>query len=103
MAIESGETMFERLCEALGIRAARIEEAVAARERRPDFQVTGTDGSRFHAEVKTVTPNREERDFLRRFDLGEIFVMGGEPGDRLRGLINTANGQLKALAARGAP
>jgi hypothetical protein len=97
MAEESGERMFERLCETLGLPASRIAEAVAAGEQRPDFEVRGTDGTAFHAEVKIISPNREESEFLQRFDKGEIFVMGGEPGDRLRGLINKANRQLKSL------
>jgi hypothetical protein len=77
MAEESGERMFERLCETLGLTARRIAEAGSAGEKRPDFEVIGTDGTAFHAEVKIISPNREESELLERFDRGEIFVMGG--------------------------
>jgi hypothetical protein len=91
--------MFERLCNRLGLAFTRVEEASRESERRPDYRVTGSDGSNFIAEVKTITPNAQEASDISRFERGEIFATGGTPGHRLRRLIGSANQQLKALAA----
>ncbi|MCA1791698.1 MAG: hypothetical protein LC667_18155 [Thioalkalivibrio sp.] len=95
--------MFERFSRVLGLEATRIPEASSVGERRPDFAVIGTNGTPFHAEVKLISPTREESEYIRRFADGEIFGMDGTPGARLRGLIAKANNQLKALASRGLP
>jgi hypothetical protein len=98
MISESGEDMFERLCNRLALAFTRVEEASRQAERRPDYRVIGSDGSTFIAEVKTITPNPEEARDIARFESGEVFATGGTPGNRLRRLIGTANQQLKALA-----
>jgi hypothetical protein len=103
MISESGEVMFERLCAALSLASSKIPEAASKNESRPDFKVLGTDGSSFLAEVKLISPSRSEAHDISRFERGEIVLMGGTPGDRLRDLIGKANRQLRALSARGLP
>jgi hypothetical protein len=96
---ESGEEMFERVCNRLGWTFSRIEEASRAAQQRPDYRVIGSDGSAFIAEVKTIMPNADEARDIARFERGEVFATGGTPGHRMRRLIASANQQLKALAA----
>ena len=100
---ESGEAMFERMCSALGLEAKRIPESAAQRQKSPDFEVVGLDGTAFHAEVKTVSPSPEEAEYIQAVYRGEVRVSGGTPGDRMRELIAKANKQLKAVADHGWP
>ena len=65
--------------------------------QRPDYRVVGSDGTRFVAEVKLVTPSVEEARDIARVQRGEIFASGGTPGDRMRRWIGKANQQIKAL------
>lgn len=94
---ETGEQLFERLCASLGLSHARIAEAPKQGEQRPDYRVIGSDGSCFVAEVKLVSPTAEEARDIERIYRGEIFAIGGTPGNRMRALIKKANPQLKAL------
>lgn len=103
MITESGEEMFERYARELGIGTERIAEASERSERRPDFLVRGTNGAKFYAEVKLISPNKEEAEMILRAEAGEVVGTGGTPGERLRGLIGKANGQLKAVAVDGIP
>lgn len=94
---ESGEDLFERFCTSLGLRHERIAEAEEQGMQRPDYRVVGSDGTRFVAEVKLITPSVEEARDIARVLRGEIVANGGTPGERMRGLIGRANQQLKAL------
>lgn len=103
MTTESGEKMFERYARTMGIGAERILEASERSERRPDFLVHGNDRQTFFAEVKLISPNKNEAKMIQRAKTGEVVGTGGTPGDHLRGLIGKANGQLKAVAADDIP
>ena len=94
---ESGEELFERFCTFLGLRHERIAEAEEQGMQRPDYRVVGSDGTRFVAEVKLVTPLVEEARDIARVQRGEIFASAGTPGDRMRRWIGKANQQIKAL------
>ncbi len=94
---ESGEQLFERLCASSSLRCERIPVAAEKGAQRPDFRVTGSDGSLFIAEVKLVSPTDEEARGLKRLHRGETVVTGGMPGDRMRRWIGKANQQLKDL------
>ena len=94
---ESGEQLFERFCASLDLEHERIAESTEQGEQRPDYRVVGSDGSRFVAEVKLVSPTAEEEREIARVHRGEISSSGGTPGDRMRRWIGKANQQLKAL------
>lgn len=94
---ETGEQLFERFCAAFALKHERIAEAAANGEQRPDYHVTGSDGTEFVAEVKLVTPTDDEARDIARVYAGEVFATGGTPGERMRRLISKPNRQLKAL------
>jgi hypothetical protein len=100
---EAGESLFQRLCAFLGVACARVQEAGSSGERRPDFLVTGTDGTNFYAEIKIVSPTPAETDLIGRTLRGEAVVTGGTPGDRVREFIRKANKQLRAVCRDGYP
>ncbi len=103
MIVESGEQLFECLSASLGLVSTRVPEASTLGERRPDYSVVGTDGTAFYAEVKLISPNKEETEMIERGKRGEVVGTGGTPGERMRSLIDKANGQLRAVAAEGHP
>ena len=87
------EREFENFCRLRGIPLARI---AGADTRTPDYEVT-LGSERIVIEVKETSPNPEELESLRLLEQrGVGKVTGGTPGDRVRKMIRSAAGQLKA-------
>ena len=94
------EREFEAFCRLRGIRLERIAVSEA---RTPDYEVVvGSD--RIVVEVKETSPNPDELESLRLLkERGVGKVTGGTPGDRVRKMIRSASGQLKARSRGGLP
>lgn len=87
------EEQFEAFCQNRGIPLERIPESEA---RTPDYQID-IDGERIIVEIKETSPNPEEIESDRLVkERGYGNVTGGTPGDRVRKMIRSASGQLKA-------
>lgn len=87
------EEQFEAFCQNRGIPLQRIPESDT---RTPDYQID-IDSERIIVEIKETSPNPEEieSDLLLK-ERGYGNVTGGTPGDRVRKMIRSASGQLKA-------
>ena len=96
----TSEEQFEEFCQQRDIPLERIPEADT---RTPDYEITlGAD--RIVVEVKETSPNPEERESNRLLKVrcyGN--VTGGTPGDRVRKMIRSASGQLKARSNGALP
>jgi hypothetical protein len=94
------EVQFEAFCQARGIPLERIPESDT---RTPDYQIAiGAD--RIIVEVKETSPNPDELESNRLLkERGVGKVIGGTPGDRVRKMIRSASGQLKARSAGRLP
>jgi hypothetical protein len=75
----------------------RIEPIPRAKTRTPDLKVSVAEYE-FVVEVKTLMPNKEERAANERSAKGQIGTRGCTPGKRVKGVINDANEQIKAVA-----
>jgi hypothetical protein len=84
------ETLFEKFCANSGIKCVPIHTGGI---RTPDYELT-IDGQRVIVEVKEIDRNKNEQESLRNHGREEGH---GTPGDRVRGKIKKASGQIKAL------
>jgi hypothetical protein len=87
------EIWFEEYCANRGVPCSRIEESNG---RTPDYELD-LDGQKIIVEVKEILPNAEEKasiEKLKRESVG--LATGGTPGERVRGKIADASGQIKA-------
>lgn len=87
------EREFEAFCR---LRCIPLERITVADTRTPDYEVRlGSD--RIVVEVKETSPNPDELESLRLLsERGVGKATGGTPGDRVRKMIRSASGQLKA-------
>lgn len=92
----AGVSEFIRFCDTAGWMPTPIPRA---KEQTPDFDVMLPCSLSVVVEVKTLTPNEEERRQIERRNRGEIGTNGCTPGERLRRAIRKANRQLKAVVA----
>jgi hypothetical protein len=87
------EEQFEAFCKNRGIPLERIPESDS---RTPDYEID-IESQRIIVEVKETSPNPEEIESDRLLnERGYGNVTGGTPGDRVRKMIRSASGQLKA-------
>lgn len=90
------EEQFEAFCQNRGIPLERIPECD---KRTPDYQIT-IGSERIIVEIKETSPNPEELESDRLLkERGYGNVTGGTPGDRVRKMIRSASGQLKARSS----
>jgi hypothetical protein len=96
----TSELQFEAFCQKKGIALERIPEADT---RTPDYQIV-IGAERIIVEVKETSPNPEELESNRLLqERGYGSVTGGTPGDRVRKMIRSASGQLKARSCGTLP
>ena len=87
------EEQFEAFCRIRNIPLERIPEGAS---RTPDYQIT-IGSEQIIVEIKETSPNPEELESDRMLkERGYGNVTGGTPGDRVRKMIRSASGQLKA-------
>ena len=96
----TAESLFERICDNIGIRWERIE---VGKQRTADYWIWLSDGTKAMAEVKQICMNEAEREHQARFDRGEVAAIGTTPGGRVRREIDHAKQQLRAAKALGCP
>ena len=95
MTKTASEIYFENLCADLGIRLKRIQET---NSKTPDYELT-IDEQIVVAEVKEMTPNKEEQESDRVLqERGYGNVLSTTPGDRVRKKISESSPQIKARA-----
>lgn len=94
------EIQFEEFCRLRDIPLVRIPEADT---RTPDYEIPFPSG-RLIVEVKETSPNPDELESNRLLaERGYGKAIGGTPGDRVRKMISSASGQLKARSQGVSP
>lgn len=96
------DELFEAACRAKGILYKRIPVSTAKGHRRPDYRVDLSD-CKAVIEVKQISKNDEDRRQAKALKEGRSVVYNSTPGDRLRGAIRNASGQLRRWSLRGVP
>jgi hypothetical protein len=100
MTKTASETYFENLCADCGIPLRRIQET---NSKTPDYELT-IDDQIVIAEVKEMTPNKEEQESERVLqERGYGDVLSTTPGDRVRKKISDSSPQIKARAKGNYP
>ena len=99
MPSTKSEQLFVNLCDSLALVAEKIPEGPT---KTPDFKVMA-DGCVFHAEVKDLRPNDEERRLLEEFRDKKCVSVSSALGRRAWGMIDEARYQLKAVHQQSLP
>ena len=91
------EIWFEEYCSSREVPFARIEES---NNRTPDYELN-LDGQIIIVEVKEILPNTEEKASIKKLKRESVGLTTGDtPGERVRGKIAGASGQIKARTDR---
>lgn len=93
------EILFSKICQQEGFFAEKIP---TDGKPSPDFRVSTPYGELI-AEVKELTPNKEERELIRQQAKGIIVAFGDTIGSRARGEIQRACRQLKRFREERLP
>lgn len=96
------EKLFADFCNRLGYKTEKIPTQSGDGLKTPDFRVTNRKLI-LVAEVKEITPNKEDRRHIEAFQKGEIRVHSCKPGERARKEIKAAAKQLREFSGRGYP
>ena len=99
MSSTISEQLFVTLCDSLGLISEKIPEK---HTKTPDYKVTAEDCV-FHAEVKHLKPNDEERRLLEEFRDTRSVSVSSELGHRAWGMIDEARYQLRAVREQRLP
>lgn len=99
MSSTVSEQLFVTLCNSLALNIEKIPETLT---KTPDYKVTAK-GCVFHAEVKDLRPNDEERRLLDEFRDKKSVSVSSQLGHRAWGMIDQARYQLKAVREQRLP
>ena len=103
--MNSSEVLFETFCRQRELIARRIPTASDIGQKRPDYCVRShARRARWvFAEIKEISPTREEAVEIAKIRAGEVRLFSTEPGAKMRSLIASAGPQLRAVVGPADP